>query len=280
VEDIAVCTHDRLLGLIRIEDLLPAAEQTTALDIMDADPPVVMPGIDQEVAAWTAVQRGEASLAVVDAGGRFVGLIPPWRLLSVLLQEHDEDVARISGFLSSASSALAASQESVPRRFWHRLPWLALGLAGSVAAATIVGGFERTLSENIMLAFFLPGIVYMADAVGTQTEAIVIRGLSVGVTIGRVIRREVVTGILVGLALAGLFLPIVLLGWGNANGAVAVSLSLFAACSTATAVALSFPWLLNRLGKDPAFGSGPLATVVQDLLSIAIYFGITSALVQ
>jgi magnesium transporter len=280
VEDVAVCVGDQLLGLMRIEDVLTAPKDALASDIMDPDPPVVMPGVDQEVAAWKAVQRSEISLAVVDAEGRFVGLIPPWRMLSVLLQEHDEDVARISGFLSTASSALAASGESVPRRFWHRMPWLALGLAGSVGAATIVGGFEQTLSENIMLAFFLPGIVYMADAVGTQTEAIVIRGLSVGVAIDRVIRRELVTGVLVGVALAVLFLPTVLLGWGNVDIAVAVSLSLFAACSTATAIALFVPWLLNRLGKDPAFGSGPLATVLQDLISIGIYFMIASAMVH
>lgn len=280
VDDIAVCVDSQLLGLIRIEDLLSASGDALARDIMDADPPVVMPGVDQEVAAWMAVQRGENSLAVVDADNRFVGLIPPWRMLAVLLREHDEDVARISGFFSAASPALAASRESVPRRFWHRLPWLAFGLAGSVGAATIVSGFEETLSENIMLAFFLPGIVYMADAVGTQTEALVIRGLSVGVAIRQVVRRELLTGLLVGLALASMFLPIVLLGWGDVEIAVSVSLSLFAACSTATAVALSFPWILNRLAMDPAYGSGPLATVVQDLLSIIIYFLIAGIVVQ
>jgi magnesium transporter len=279
VDDIAICEAEQLLGLICIERLLVAPEDTPAHAIMDADPPIVAPGVDQEVAAWTAVQRSEVSLAVVDADGRFVGLIPPWRMMAVLLQEHDEDVARISGFLSTSSSALAASQESVPRRFWHRTPWLMLGLAGSVGAATIVGSFERTLSENLMLAFFLPGIVYMADAVGTQTEAISIRGLSLGVAIGRVARRELLTGLLIGLALALLMFPIVAFGWGDRTLATVVALSLFAACSTATAIALGVPWLLHRLGRDPAFGSGPLATVAQDLVSIVLYFLIASAII-
>lgn len=71
------------------------------------------------------------------------------------------------------------------RRFWHRLPWLLLGLAGAFLAAGIVGSFERQLEENVILAFFMPGIVYMADAVGTQTETLVVRGISVGVPIRR-----------------------------------------------------------------------------------------------
>jgi magnesium transporter len=61
------------------------------------------------------------------------------------------------------------------------LPWLFLGLLGAIIAADIVGAFERRLEEHVLLAFFIPGIVYLADAVGTQTEALVIRGLSVGV---------------------------------------------------------------------------------------------------
>lgn len=280
VEDIAVCEGDVLVGLIRIEDVLSAPGTTLAHEIMDADPPRVTSAEDREAAAWKAVQRSECSLAVVDDMGHFVGLIPPWRMLAVLLTEHDEDVARLGGFMSSASAALATSEESVGRRYWHRIPWLALGLLGSVGAAAIVSGSERSLSENIALAFFLPGIVYMADAVGTQTEALVIRGLSVGVGIGNVVRREIITGLLIGGSLAGVFLPIVLVGWGRADIAVAVALSLFAACSTATGVALVLPWLLNRLGRDPAFGSGPLATVIQDLVSIVLYFAIAGAIVR
>jgi magnesium transporter len=161
---------------------------------------------------------------------------------------------------------------------WHRLPWLVVGLAGALAAAFIVGSFEDRLRSNVALAFFIPGIVYMADAVGTQTETLVIRGLSVGVQIRDVVKREIVTGLLVGLAIAALFLPVALWQW-DYDVAVAAALALLAACSMATLVAMLLPWLLSRAGKDPAFGSGPLATVVQDLSSILIYFGIVVLIV-
>jgi magnesium transporter len=201
-------------------------------------------------------------------------------MLAVLLREQDEDVARFGGYLSSASSALESSEESVAKRFWHRLPWLALGLAGSVGAAVIVSGSEASPSVNIILAFFMPGFVCMADAVGTRTEALVIRGLSVGVTIGQVVRRELIIGLLIGAALAAILLPVVLLGWSSVDVAVAVAHPRFVACSTATDMALALPWVLERLGKDPAFGSGPLATVIRDLLSIVLYFAITGAIVS
>jgi magnesium transporter len=276
---VVVCADGRLVGIARIEDVL-AADADVLLDaLMDADPPVIEQGVDEEIAAWKAVRHGESALAVVDPGGRFVGLIPPRRLVEVLLTEHDEDLARLGGYLASTSSARHAIEEPVLTRLGHRLPWLLLGLAGAVAAAGIVSAFEQELERHVLLAFFVPGIVYMADAVGTQTEALVIRGLSVGVDVGRIVRRELLTGVLVGLALAAAFLPVGLLLWGDGRVAVAVGIALLAACSTATVVAMTLPWLLHRLGRDPAFGSGPLATVVQDLLSLLIYFWVASLIV-
>jgi magnesium transporter len=215
-------------------------------------------------------------MPVVDATGSFVGLIPPHRMLGVLLAEHEEDLARIGGFLAGGARARGAAQEPVARRLWHRLPWLLIGLAGAMASAVLVGAFEEQLETKVLLAFFLPGVVYMADAVGTQTEALIIRGLSVGVTVRDVVRRELITGLAIGVAIGTAFLPFALLAWGDAQVAVAVGLALFASCSIATVVAMALPWAFQRLGADPAFGSGPLATVIQDLLSIAVYFAIAT----
>jgi magnesium transporter len=279
LDTVAVLEGDRLVGLVRMVDVVAGAEDARVRSLMDADPPCIGPGVDQEVAVWRAVSHHEGTIAVVHADATFAGLIPPHRMLAVLLREHDEDMARLGGFLAGSESARAASVEPVRLRVWHRLPWLLLGLAGAILAAVIVGGYEDQLAENVLLAFFIPGIVYMADAVGTQTETVVIRGLSVGVGIGRVARRELVTGLIVGLVLAGAFTVVGLLAWDDSDVIVAVALSLFAACSVATVVAMALPTLLGRLGIDPAFGSGPLATVIQDLLSILIYFTIATAIV-
>jgi magnesium transporter len=280
--DVAVCEvlpggDHRLVGLVPLATVLAAAPGLRVGEVMDPDPPVVAPGLSQERGAWKAARHGESSLAVVDADGRFRGLVPPARLLTVLLSEHDEDLARLGGFLSSTASARHAMEEPLLARLWHRLPWLLVGLLGSAVAAVLVRGFETDLEADVRLAFFIPGIVYMADAVGTQTEALVIRGLSVGVPVRRVVRLESLTGVVVGLSLATVALPVVGLVLGSWPLALTVALSLLAACTVATVVAMALPWAMSAAGRDPAFGSGPLATVLQDLLSLVIYFAVAAA---
>ena len=275
-----LATGHSLAGLVPIERLLAAEDGTRVADLMNASPPIVTPTTDQQAVAWEMVRRGGSCATVVDSAGEFIGLVPPSRMLGVLLAEHDEDLARLGGYLTQTQSARSAAEETILRRLWHRLPWLLLGLAGAMLAAIVVGGFEEQLDKTVLVAFFLPAVVYVADAVGTQTETLLIRGLSVGVQLRDVVKRELATGLIVGVLMGAAFLPFALLVWGDAQVAVAVGLSLVASCSIATLVAMAFPWTLRRFGADPAFGSGPLATVVQDLLSITVYLLIATALVD
>lgn len=276
---VAVCEDGRLVGLATIERLLAVDPDRPIIEVTDTDPPVVGPGTGQEEAGWKAVVHGEGSIAVVGDGGRFLGIIPGNRLLAILLWAHDEDMARFGGLLRGTTEVMAASEAAVAARFWHRLPWLLVGLVGSLLSVDIIRSFEVALREEVSLAFFVPGVVYLADAVGTQTEALVIRGLPLGISIRRVFLREVLAGLLVGVALAGVFFPVAYWRWGQLDVSMAVAVSLFAACSIATIVAMALPWLLQRARIDPAFGSGPLATVIQDLLSIVVYFVVASLIV-
>ena len=91
--------------------------------------------------------------------------------------------------------------------------------------------------------------------------------------------REVITGLMLGLILGALALPLVGALWGDWRVATAVAIALLAASSLASLIALALPWIFQRLGKDPAFGSGPLATVVQDVLTVAIYLAVATAVV-
>jgi magnesium transporter len=275
-DDLAVLRDDRLVGILPIERLLAAAPDDRVSDVMDSDPPVVRPGVSQEGVAWEMVRRGESSVAVVDETGRFSGLVPPHRMLRVLLTEHDEDVARLGGYLASTQRARQAAEEPVARRLWHRLPWLLVGLAGAFAAAVIVGEFDEAIEDQVLLAFFLPGVVYMSSAIGTQTQTVVIRAFSVGVTMRQTLLRELLCGLLLSTTIAAAFVPIALAGWGEADVAVGVALALLASSLAATLIALALPWAFQRAGADPAFGSGPLATVLQDIFTIAIYFGVAA----
>ena len=277
---VAVLDGERHIGVATIEQMFAANDATTLREVMDWEPPVVPPDTDQERAVWLALQDNELGLAVVDEQGRFHGLIPPRQLLAVLIREHDEDMARLGGFLHTVESTRTTTLESVTRRLWHRLPWLVVGLIGAMVSAGLMAAFESQLDAVLAVAYFVPGIVYLADAVGTQTETVAIRGLSVGVGIRRILAPESLTGLIVGMLLGLLMLPVVALMTNDWRLAAAVALAVLAASTIATVVALILPWFLQALNKDPAFGSGPLATVVQDLLSIVIYLGAVTALLR
>ena len=277
-DDIVVLEGSSLAGLVPMARLLAAPPDAVIGRLMDADPPVVAPGADQEEVAWEMVRRGESSVAVLDAAGRFQGLVPPQRMVAILLAEHDEDVARLGGYLASTRRARQAAEETVARRLWHRLPWLLLGLLGAVFSAAIIGAFEEDLNDNVLFAFFIPGVVYMAAAIGTQTQAVLIRGFSVGVSLRKVFGRELASAVVLSFVVGAVMLPVALFGWGDADVAATVAIALFASSVVSTLVAIALPWCLQRLGSDPAFGSGPLATVLQDLLTIGIYFAVAIAI--
>jgi magnesium transporter len=279
LSEIAVCQGNRLIGLVTLGRLVAATAETPLGSLVDDAPVVVVGAVDQEVAAWGAVRAHRRSVAVVEPDGTFLGIVPPERLLDVLSEEHDQDMARLGGFLAASTRARSASEEPVRRRLWHRLPWLALGLAGAMLSAGIVGSFEEELRAEVLLAFFVPAVVYMADAVGTQTETVVIRGMALGIRLRDIAWRELATGFVIGALIAAIFFPFALVVWSETDVAAAVALALFVSCSIATIVAMALPYALSRLGRDPAFGSGPLATVIQDLLSIVVYFAVAVALV-
>ena len=278
VADIPVIDAGQVVGLVPVERVLAASPDVRVSELMDHDPPTVSPGVDQEVAAWVMVSHGESSLVVVDEDRGFHGIVPPRRIMQVLLLEHEEDLSRLAGVVHDTEAVRSRTVESVGRRVRHRLPWLLVGLAGAMVAAVVVGTFEESISQQVLLAFFLPGVVYMADAVGTQTETVVVRGLSVGVPVGRVARRETWTGLIIGLIVAVLFIPIGTLIFGEFRVMAAIGLAMFLSCAIASVVAMALPYLLARLGRDPAYGSGPLATVIQDVLTIACYGVIVTAL--
>jgi magnesium transporter len=275
---VTVCDEGALLGLIEHAVLLRADPQTTLATLAEPPSAVVNAESSPEHAAFLAAQAKADVVAVVDEKRSFVGLIPASRLLALMVHEHEIDLARLGGFLRGTRRARTAGEEAVIRRVWHRLPWLLLGLLGAALAAQIVRTFEGQLQETVALAFFLPGIIYMADAVGTQTETLVIRGFSVGVSPVRMLRLEALTGAIIGVLLSAAIFPLALFVTEETRLALIVSLALLASTSIATVVAVSLPSLMQKLDLDPAFGSGPLATVVQDILSISIYLGIAVAL--
>jgi magnesium transporter len=268
--------HSHFAGIVPFNRLLTAAPSQTIGELMSLDIPTVLPETDQEHVASLALEYSLTSIPVVDGENRLLGIVPSTTLLHILRHEHIEDMNRLVGIVKNGDQARDAIEGAVWRRVVHRLPWLLVGLGGSMAATWLMSGFEQALEAQIAIAFFVPAVVYLADAIGTQTEAVAVRGLTFSTaSLAALLKGELFTGSLIGLLLATAIFPMVFLVFGDAKLALAVSTAVLVAGACATSVGLLLPWLLSRLNKDPAFGSGPVATIVQDLLSLLTYFAMT-----
>jgi magnesium transporter len=268
----------RLLGAFPGERLITLADGVTLREAMDSAFPRVGADEDQETAASHALHHGVDALPVVDREGGLLGVMPAQALMQVLRREHVEDLHRLAGIRRETAQARHAIEDPPLRRARHRLPWLLVGLAGGALATAAMAGFEATIERVVAVAFFVPALVYLADAIGTQSEAVAVRGLSLTrAGIARLLASELRTGMLIGVALGVIAFPPVMLVFGDARLAAAVSTSIFIAGSIAAAIGIGLPWLLARRGLDPAYGSGPVATVIQDILTIVVYFMVLRA---
>jgi len=277
-----ICVIDddeRLIGVLPAGTLLTLPGDRKIGEAMQRDYPLVRADMDQERVASLALHHELDAVPVVDRGERLLGVVPTSALLHILRREHVEDIHRIAGISRESHRAREAIEEPPLRRARHRLPWLIVGLIGSMVATFIVARFETALSSKVAIAFFVPGLVYLADAIGTQTEAVAVRGLSLShAGLAHLIGGELRTGLLIGLVLGVITLPAVWLAFGDWHLALAVTVALLAAGGVATTIGLLLPWLLQKIGTDPAYGSGPLATIIQDVLSLIIYFAAVTLL--
>lgn len=169
------------------------------------------------------------------------------------------------------------SKEKVLLLVEHRLPWLLVGLIGGIITALIASQFEDVLSNNINLTFFIPVIVYMASAVGSQTETIYIRNLGKkSISFWKYLFKETMLGIVLGIFF-GLILATVSYMWlQSLDTSITVGLAVLTSVITAPIVALCVSGLLHKEGKDPAVGAGPFMTIIQDMVTLMLYFAIAS----
>jgi len=268
-----------LIGQVPIERLLQAKEQTYLADLEGLPPIEVLPGDAAETVALRAVERHDADVAVIDSRRRLLGAIPIGRLLALLHDEHVDNFLRMGGVGRINHLPLSLTVRQTAAQVRARLPWLMVGLAGGFLAGGVASVFESSLKNEVALSFFLPLVVYMADAVGTQTETVLVRRLAYGeVALWTQLAGEALIGISIGTIVA-LVAATGLWVWnGHPTLAMIVGTSLGVTAVMASVMASLLPLGLARLGADPALASGPVATVVQDILSVGIYLMIATAL--
>lgn len=270
--------EQRLVGVLSIKEVFQQQKLTRAEQVMVTQLVTVRPHADQERVVHLALAHDLKAVPVVDKNGVFLGAVLSRALLHTLYREASEDLLRLAGIKHSESMFDNVLKLPITKSLEHRAPWLLLGLLGGVLAAGIIGQFEATLQKNLILAAFIPLMVYMADAVGTQMEAFIIRDLAVNpaLNFSQYLLRQFIIVCLLGLATSGILLAISMLLYKDIRVAMVLALSLFIAITSSVVTGLVIPYLFGRLKQDPANASGPIATIVQDILTVTIFFLIAS----
>ncbi len=275
-----ISRHGKLSGVFSIKEVFNQSPETKVEDIMITDVYKVHPHVHEEKVAHYALDMNIKAVPVTDEENNFLGVASNDTLFSILEKETHEDFLRLVGIVGKAHTFKDALNIPVLTSFLRRSPWIVLGLFGGILAAKIVGGFEQILSKNLMLAFFIPHIVYISDAVGTQTQTLFVRDMATiqNLPFKFYAVKQILTSSLIALLCGFVTFCIVGVMWTQFYTGFVIGLSTFLAVGSSSLVALATPYLLFKGKQDPAIGSGPFSTIVQDLLSIIIYFSVASIL--
>ena len=272
-------TEGRLAGIVRINDLLANNERQIG-EIMEPEHQAVRYGDDQEQIAMLALQLNMIAVPVVDDDERLIGAVPPEALFGILRAEHMEDLQRLAGITPHEYGPAIALNAPLFDRFRRRVPWLVFGLLASSLITFIMAGFEQSLSANVEVAFFVPALVYIAGAIGTQAVSVAVRGLTAdNISITGLLRDELVIGVAIGASLGLISFILVFAAFGDGALSLAVGLAVLGGGTVSAMVGFGLPWVFDHFGSDPALGSGPICTIIQDVASLLIYFVLVSALI-
>ncbi len=276
-----VNAKNKLLGVLSIKDLFRSDKDLLVKQVMTKKVFSVKSHTDQERVALIALRNNLKSVPVVDKDDILLGVVPFQAIMNILHTEGIEDVLRTEGIHKFKDPAVEIISASTTTHVKKRLPWLILGLLGGIFAALIVNSFESMLDKYILLAAFIPAVVYMADAVGAQAQTIFIRSIALdkNLNIGKYAFREVKINLILGVLLGAMFYAIFSTFWGYSFFGAIIGVSIFATVIVSMAISILLPFIFQKLNSDPAISSGPFATAVRDLTSLVVYFGIAHLMI-
>jgi len=268
-----------LVGVVSLKQLFLSSAGVPVRDVMNTDFISVTVDVDQEEVGQIVQRYDLLSVPVVDEEGRLLGRITIDDVVDVIRDEADEDIQLMSG--------LTGEEETVDTAFEvsrGRLPWLVVGLVGSGLSGAVIGTFEATLQQAVVLATFIPIVTAMGGNAAVQSAAIAVQGLGSGeiwlTDAFRRLGKEVLVALLNGAVVATLLCgTVAALGMGDVTSLVAtLGLTMLCVSLVATTNGALIPFLLTWMGVDPASAMGPFVTTLNDIVGLAIYFLIATAL--
>lgn len=276
--------EQRLLGVASFRDLFAAPPHKKVAEIMESEPVTVSEELDQESVSRVFAEHDLTVIPVVDDRGVMKGIVTVDDIVDVVQEEATEDIQKFGGMAALEQSYLQSSRREMVTK---RGGWLSVLLIGEMLTATALGFFQHQIERAAVLALFIPLIISSGGNAGSQASTLVIRAMALGeLRAGdwvRVVTREIGTGLALGLILGGLGLLRVLI-WGATGTyghhyillSVVVSLSLLGVVLFGTFAGSMLPFLLRRLGADPASASGPFVATLVDVMGIVIYFSLAN----
>lgn len=263
-----------LSGVISIKNIFSISDKKLLVDdFMDRDLVMTHPSTGPERIVYLALSHGIKAVPIVDDEKHLLCIVPYDSILEIFNQQVKKDIFRFGGIFHRVGSDTSITS-TAGMMIKSRLPWLILGVLGGTAAASVVSSFEAVLSKFIVLAAFIPVLVYMSDAVGTQSEALIIRSLALDpeLSVRTYILREFKISIMLAVICGILISIVAVAGWGTYYLGAVVGFSMFLSIIAAVAISTLLPMAFKRFNYDPAVATGPLATIISDLLTLTIYF--------
>lgn len=267
----------RLVGTVRLQDLVVADRDTRIEEILEEPPATVPPEMDQEDVARMIARYNLPVLPVVGADGVLLGRITFDDVIDVIEAEQTEDLLRLAG----------ASEDEEVRGGWleavrSRLPWLTLNIATIGLSSVAILLFDDVVAAVTALVVLMPIVMALGGNAGTQALAVTVRRIALGEeTAGRrwrVAGKEMLVGLFNGLILGAVAAAIVWFWQGRIELAAIILLALWGNLVVASFAGAFVPIVLERLGVDPAVASSVFVTALTDLCGVLLLLGLGSAL--
>jgi magnesium transporter len=281
--------EQHLLGVISFRELFTAPARTRVAEIMKRQVATIPEQMDQETVSHRFTQSHLVALPVVDAENHMKGIVTVDDVVDVVREEATEDMQKVGGVEALDAPYLQIEMRRMIRK---RVGWLSVLFLGEMLTASAMGFFEKEIARAVVLALFIPLIISSGGNSGSQATTLVIRAMALGeVRLRdwfRVIRREFVAGLGLGLVLAVIgFMRIVTwemlfhtYGPQFLSVATTVALSLVGVVLWGTMAGSMLPFILRRLGFDPASASAPFVATLVDVSGLIIYFTVAAVILR
>jgi magnesium transporter len=265
----------RLVGLVALDRLLRTRRPASISEIMEEPEHIVQAVADQEEAARLFTTYNLVSIPVTDESERLVGVLTFDDIVDLLEDEADADIKALGG---------VNAEEEISDDVWtitkSRFTWLFVNLLTAILASGVIALFESSLKSMVALAVLMPIVASMGGNAGTQSMTVAVRALATKeidrANAMRVVRRELIVGLLNGLAFAVIMAAVAIAWYGPAQIGFVIGLAIIITLVAAALGGVLIPLVLDRFGVDPAVASGPLVTTVTDVVGFFAFLGIAT----